>query len=143
VVIAVGPGGYFNPDTSAPQVLAAYTLFPEGQAPRGVTTLVGPPNTSAPGREPPEISAPSTPVSQPIPFSHKRHMQTEVKCDNCHPIMGTGERMQMPTLDGCLQCHRIVLQYRSWLASRKNRSPVRGCGYIASQILSPSATRNT
>jgi glucose dehydrogenase len=31
IVIAVGPGGYFNSDTSAPQVLAAYALFPEGR----------------------------------------------------------------------------------------------------------------
>jgi quinate dehydrogenase (quinone) len=109
VVIAVGPGGYFNPDTSAPQVLAAYALLPEGQAPVRVTPKVPPPVVSGPGREPSEISAPATPVSQPLPFSHVRHMQTGVKCENCHPVLGNGECMQIPALAGCLHCHRTVL----------------------------------
>jgi quinoprotein glucose dehydrogenase len=33
VVIAVGPGGYFNPDATAPTVLAAYALIQKGQGP--------------------------------------------------------------------------------------------------------------
>jgi glucose dehydrogenase len=132
VVIAVGPGGYFNPDTSAPQVLAAYALFPEGQAPRSVTRSVGPPITSPPGREPPEISAPTTPVPQPIPFSHERHMQTGMKCENCHAILGTGERMQMPTLAGCVQCHRTVLA---------NRPAIQKLAALAKEPQPPSWTR--
>jgi outer membrane protein assembly factor BamB len=109
VVIAVGPGGYFNPDTSAPQVLAAYALFAEGEAPRNVASQASPRDVSGPGREPPEITAPAVPVSQPVPFSHMRHMLAGAKCENCHPIVGTGEKMQMPALAGCLQCHRTVL----------------------------------
>ena len=132
VVIAVGPGGYLNPDTSAPQVLAAYALFPGGQAPRSVTSSVGPPITSPPGREPPEISAPTTAVPQPIPFSHKRHMQTGMKCENCHTILGTGERMQMPTLAGCVQCHRTVLA---------NRPAIQKLAALAKEPQPPSWTR--
>ena len=109
VVIAVGPGGYFNPDTSAPQVLAAYALFPKGQAPRNVTPQLSSPDVSGPGREPPEISALGSPISQPVPFSHKLHMQAGAKCENCHPISETGDKMGVPALSGCLQCHRAVL----------------------------------
>jgi hypothetical protein len=109
VVIAVGPGGYFNRNTSDPQIVAAYGLFLNGKAPRGVTVQAARPDISGAGREPPEITAPTALVSQPVPFSHKRHMQTGVECANCHPILGTGERMEMPTLAGCLHCHRSVL----------------------------------
>ena len=35
VVVAVGPGGYFNPDTSAPTVLAAYACSQKDKVRRG------------------------------------------------------------------------------------------------------------
>ena len=37
------------------------------------------------------------------------HMQAGAKCENCHPISETGDKMRVPALSGCLQCHRAVL----------------------------------
>jgi len=107
VVIAAGPGGYFNPDISAPQVIAAYALFPEGQAPANAAPVVR--DLSVPGREPPSIKAPATAVSQPIQFSHKLHIATGAECQNCHPGAANGDKMQMPAFKGCLHCHRTIL----------------------------------
>jgi quinoprotein glucose dehydrogenase len=112
VVIAVGPGGYFNSDSSAPQVIAAYALFPEGKAPAIMAPAVLTRDVSGPGREPPEISAPATSASQPVVFNHQAHMRTGVKCENCHPISETGENMAMPAFAGCLHCHRTILTDR-------------------------------
>src|ERR1019366_4519307 len=80
VVIAVGPGGYFNTDTTAPMVIAAYALVPKGQG------LVGGPRTipGGTGREPQNLPAPATAVTQPVEFSHKVHVQQGMKCDSRH-----------------------------------------------------------
>ena len=110
VVIAVGPGGYFNADTSAPQVIAAYALLPKGQPPAALASAAPAGHVSGPAREPSETSAPATPVSQPVPFNHRAHLQTGVKCETCHQLLGTGEKMAMPTYAGCLDCHRTILR---------------------------------
>lgn len=107
VVIAIGPGGYFNHDVAAPTVLAAYALFPKGQGlerakPQARTI------SAAPGREPPEISAPAEPVTQPIPFSHRQHMAAGMKCDACHQPAGTSGKMEIPGVATCMACHQTI-----------------------------------
>jgi putative pyrroloquinoline-quinone binding quinoprotein/cytochrome c7-like protein len=106
VVIAVGPGGYFNPDTSAPTVLAAYALVPKGQGiSGGVPTRTIPPGV---GHEPPDISPPAQAATQPLPFSHKLHVRVGLKCDSCHQTAATGEKMQIPAVAECMTCHESV-----------------------------------
>jgi quinoprotein glucose dehydrogenase len=109
VVVAVGPGGYFNPDTSAPTVVAAYALFPQGQGPARLRAEAYPRTISAsPGREPPDLPAPATPITQPIPFSHRQHMQAGLKCDVCHQPAGTSGKMEIPGVTDCMNCHQSI-----------------------------------
>jgi len=109
VVIAVGPGGYFNPDTTAPTVLAAYALFPKGQGPGKVRLQALPRTISAgPGREPQDIGAPAQAIAQPIPFSHRQHVQAGPKCGSCHQPTGTSGKMQLPGVADCMACHQSI-----------------------------------
>ncbi|PYV86419.1 MAG: hypothetical protein DMG05_19755, partial [Acidobacteria bacterium] len=112
VVIAVGPGGYFNTEVSASPVLAAYTLLPEGQSARARMRQQAPPRaiSPGPGREPQPIRAPVEAVRQPIPFSHKRHSQAGMKCDACHQKLETGEQLQIPGGAECMRCHQNILK---------------------------------
>ena len=112
VVIAVGPGGYFSTEASTSPLLAAYALFPEGQASPS-RTMRQPQQrevSSGPGREPQLLSAPAKAETQPIPFSHLRHSQEGMKCDNCHQKLGSGEKLQIPGIAECMSCHRSILR---------------------------------
>jgi quinoprotein glucose dehydrogenase len=109
VVVAVGPGGYFNPDTTAPTVVAAYALFPEGRGPARMRTQSESHTISvAPGREPQDLPAPAKPITQPIPFSHRVHVQTGMKCDACHEAAGSSGKMQIPAAAECMACHQSI-----------------------------------
>ncbi|HLY62614.1 MAG TPA: PQQ-binding-like beta-propeller repeat protein [Terriglobia bacterium] len=109
VVIAVGPGGYFNPDTTAPTVLAAYALFPEGKAPPRIN-LQGQRRTisAGPGSEPYNIPAPVKAVTQPVPFSHRQHVQAGMKCESCHQTAVISGKMSIPGLKECMACHQSI-----------------------------------
>jgi len=109
VVIAVGPGGYFNPDNSAPTVLAAYALYPKGEGPARLRSDAYPRTLAAsPAREPQELPAPANPTVQPIPFSHRRHVQAGFQCDTCHRAVGTSGKMQVPGAAECMTCHDTI-----------------------------------
>jgi quinoprotein glucose dehydrogenase len=112
VVIAVGPGGYFSTDASAPPLLAAYALFPEGQGSQSRAMRQAQPRaiSPGPGREPQQIRATTESDTQPIPFSHKRHSQEGMKCDDCHQKLETGEALQIPGIAECMSCHRSILK---------------------------------
>ena len=76
VVIAVGPGGYFSTEASSVSpLLAAYALSPEKRSRLAKMNPQAQPRaiTSAPGREPQSIWAPSQATRQPISFSHRQH----------------------------------------------------------------------
>ncbi|HVN81237.1 MAG TPA: PQQ-binding-like beta-propeller repeat protein [Terriglobia bacterium] len=112
VVIAVGPGGYFSTEASTSPLLAAFALFPEGQA--GPTTAMRAAQqreiASGPGREPQQIQGFTQAVTQPILFSHKRHSQEGMNCGGCHQESGTGERLQIPGIPECMSCHGSILK---------------------------------
>jgi quinoprotein glucose dehydrogenase len=108
VVVAVGPGGYFNPDTTAPTVLAAYAVFPKGDGPARMRSPAQSRTISVgPGREPRDFPPPSRAIAQPIPFSHRVHVQNGMKCDTCHEPAGTG-KMQIPGVADCMACHASI-----------------------------------
>jgi hypothetical protein len=108
VVIAVGPGGYFNANTSGPTVLAAFALVPEGQSvPVRVPSRTIP---LGPGSEPPDISAPVRAAAQRVAFSHKQHVQAGMNCDGCHQTLANGNQMGIPGVAECMKCHQEILK---------------------------------
>ena len=59
-------------------------------------------------REPQELPAPASPIVQPIPFSHRRHVQAGFQCDTCHQPAGTSGKMQIPGAAECMTCHATI-----------------------------------
>lgn len=49
-----------------------------------------------------------TPVTQPIPFSHKQHAGASLKCNDCHTTPDAGEVVTFPTTAKCMICHRAI-----------------------------------
>jgi hypothetical protein len=48
----------------------------------------------------------TTPVGQPIPFSHKQHAsEAHLKCVDCHQLAPSGEVVSIPTGKSCMTCH--------------------------------------
>ncbi len=42
---------------------------------------------------------------QPLPFSHKQHVGTGLKCAECHKNADPGESMGLPVVSKCMACH--------------------------------------
>lgn len=116
VVIAVGPSARFGTGTSAPTVLAAYTLFPKGEASPAQTRLQAQMRlqtqarsiSEGAGNEPPDVSSPPPAPAQPVPFSHKIHVGFGLKCETCHQPSRAGEPLQIPNVADCMVCHRTI-----------------------------------
>ena len=51
--------------------------------------------------------AKQTPV-QPIDFSHKKHAAQGLDCDFCHSNLEPGEKMSIPGVTLCMDCHQAV-----------------------------------
>ena len=49
---------------------------------------------------------------QPLPFSHKVHSATGLKCQECHPNPDPGERMTLPASSKCMACHVTIAKDR-------------------------------
>jgi hypothetical protein len=45
---------------------------------------------------------------QPIPFSHRVHVQAGLKCADCHPIPAPGDQATFPKEDKCMACHLAI-----------------------------------
>jgi glucose dehydrogenase len=116
VVIAVGPSARFSTGASAPTVLAAYALFPQGQTSPAQAALQDQVRLpvhlgiipGGPGSEPPEITPPLPAPPQPVPFSHVVHTGAGLHCENCHQLSANGQEMEIPNLSQCLLCHQTV-----------------------------------
>jgi len=49
---------------------------------------------------------PAKPVSQPMAFDHRLHVEeAEIECDTCHEHVTTGEHAGLPSFELCLDCH--------------------------------------
>ena len=51
--------------------------------------------------------APTPPV-QPLPFSHKQHLDQGLECHDCHTNPDPGERMGFSTTANCMACHQEI-----------------------------------
>jgi hypothetical protein len=53
--------------------------------------------------------APAPPPTQPIPYSHKKHVgELKLKCNTCHANKDPGETMGLPPVSVCMTCHSSV-----------------------------------
>jgi cytochrome c553 len=48
------------------------------------------------------------PVTQPVPFSHKRHCEKNIPCVLCHQTATSDETAGLPTAAVCMACHQTV-----------------------------------
>lgn len=46
--------------------------------------------------------------SQPIPYSHKKHLSMGLICKDCHSNPEPGDRMTFPTESKCMTCHATI-----------------------------------
>jgi hypothetical protein len=52
---------------------------------------------------------PSTPLKQPIPFSHRFHVQTKnLSCPFCHTSVRKSAEAGIPPVEKCLLCHNVI-----------------------------------
>ena len=56
--------------------------------------------------------APAGPT-QPIPYSHKRHLALGLECRQCHVNPDAGEMMTFPATAICMSCHQAGVVYPS------------------------------
>jgi hypothetical protein len=47
-------------------------------------------------------------IAQPIPFSHKKHIDVGLDCDACHKPGSEGETKQIPAAADCMVCHQAI-----------------------------------
>ena len=53
---------------------------------------------------------------QPVPFSHKLHAgQYQIDCRYCHAGVDTGRHSSLPSLNVCMNCHRLVKTDSPWI----------------------------
>ncbi|MFQ5928548.1 MAG: cytochrome c3 family protein [Acidobacteriota bacterium] len=50
----------------------------------------------------------SEPISQPVAFSHKLHMQFGLQCQICHRSTETADSAGLPNVSDCMICHRGI-----------------------------------
>jgi hypothetical protein len=58
--------------------------------------------------ESPQPNAQRAPKPQPIPFSHKLHVQFDPKCVYCHEMPEPGDEMTDPAAAKCMPCHSTI-----------------------------------
>ena len=54
-----------------------------------------------------QATLPKAPA-QPLPFSHKTHVATGLKCVECHPNPDPGDHMTFPAASRCMACHATI-----------------------------------
>jgi hypothetical protein len=69
----------------------------------GVAVLL--PQTTYQGKE---EKLPIEVAPQPVPFSHKTHVQAGMACQDCHADAARGERAGLPDSSRCMLCHQTI-----------------------------------
>ena len=57
---------------------------------------------------PPKVFVPKPAPEQPIPFSHKTHVDSGMQCRNCHAIKPPGDKAGLPAEGLCMGCHASI-----------------------------------
>jgi Cytochrome c7 and related cytochrome c len=82
-----------------PVALATTLLFTIGAVVLGQSTAA-PPGAAA-------RRAPPAPV-QPLPYSHRQHVEFGLECQECHVNPDPGTLMTYPATAVCMSCHRTI-----------------------------------
>ncbi|MBK7928835.1 MAG: cytochrome c3 family protein [Bryobacterales bacterium] len=66
-------------------------------------------------QEAPPVRAftPGAPVTQPIPYSHEKHLAMGLKCAQCHKNADPGESMGLPATALCMGCHQTIAKEKA------------------------------
>jgi len=56
-----------------------------------------------------DFRKPGAPVEQPMPFSHKKHVELGLVCKSCHKNADPGEIMGIAPASACMGCHKRAL----------------------------------
>jgi len=51
---------------------------------------------------------PGPPITQPLPYSHQKHLAFGLKCAQCHKNADPGESMGLPATAVCMGCHQTI-----------------------------------
>lgn len=65
-------------------------------------------------------AAQSTPPVQPLPFSHKQHTASGLKCKECHANEDPGEMMGFPATSKCMACHVEIAKEKPTIQKLKS-----------------------
>lgn len=49
------------------------------------------------------------PVSQPISYNHKVHVENGLQCEGCHQSVRTAAAATLPAIDTCMMCHQAAI----------------------------------
>jgi hypothetical protein len=55
-----------------------------------------------------DVEKPRTGPVQPLPYSHKTHLQLGLKCADCHTNPDPGKNMGFPESNKCMACHSSI-----------------------------------
>jgi quinoprotein glucose dehydrogenase len=126
IALAAGGGNKYNKQYMGK--LIVFGLPPDNDAP-------GPRVISATRR--PQFRAdyqgrveqlPAAVAPQPVPFNHKLHAATGLKCGDCHTTAATSMRAGLPDANKCMTCHRTIGDGNAAVARLRNfhqaRTPI-------------------
>lgn len=71
----------------------------------------------------PEEDLPRAVGPQPVPFSHRRHADRGMDCNDCHPGSSSAERAGLPGRDACMLCHQALATDRPGVRSLAELPP--------------------
>jgi hypothetical protein len=56
----------------------------------------------------PPLKNPAPPPEQPLPFSHRTHVEKGLECRQCHPMSDPGDFAEIVGTDVCMTCHAAI-----------------------------------
>jgi Class III cytochrome C family len=92
---------WIAPVTMAAAVMAVFSL-----AARPTSRLVASPQEAK--QMVPDNPSEYTPPTQPIPYSHKKHLAFGLACKKCHTNPEPGKLMTFPATSTCMDCHVTI-----------------------------------
>jgi hypothetical protein len=81
-------------------------------------------------------------VEQPIPFSHRVHVNVKnIQCQFCHPYVGHSLNPGLPPVEKCLYCHNYIIAKHPQILKEhryydtRTPTPWKKANYLAEHVL--------